>query len=253
MPELFKRASFPESMATPSEFHLLRTFQSLFDGSMYKHRDSSLGDLVASHLYEDLVALNKSEKLTQRVRTHERVVNLANKAVGRPSRRGDGTFGELVPTAIAITEAGLLVARGEVANIEIGAETKILAKAMIKQIDRVIGDLIRQVEEFKRTGGNPICVGIVGINCAPTYTSYEGERAWPTDGRKHKHPIQEAAEAERRLIDRARPSFFEFQILRFRASNVAPFPFEWVDYSRTAKEYGALLVRISREYDRQFP
>ena len=33
----------------------------------------------------------------------------------------------------------MLVARGEIANIEIGAETKILAKAMMtKQIDRVI-------------------------------------------------------------------------------------------------------------------
>ncbi len=240
-------------MAAPSEFHLIRTFRSLFEGSVYKHRDSSLGDLVASQLYEDLVALNKSEKLTRRVQAHERVVNLANKAIGRPGRRGDGTFGELVPTAVAITEAGLLVARGEVANIEIGAETKILAKAMIKQIDRVIGDLIRQVEEFKRTGGNPICVGIVGINCAPTYTSYEGEREWPTDGKKHKHPIQEAAEAERRLISRAAGSFFEFQILRFRASNVAPFPFEWVDLENTAKQYGALLVRVSREYDKRFP
>ena len=78
----------------------------------------------------------------------ERVVNLANRAIGRPSRRGDGTFGELVPTAIAVTEAGLLVARGEVANIEIGTETKILAKAMIKQIDRIIGDMRRQLSLF---------------------------------------------------------------------------------------------------------
>src|ERR1051325_6071802 len=111
------------------QFSLLNTFRDLFKGTQYKHRDSSLGDLVASQLYEDLVTLGKSEKLVGRVRTHERVVNLANKAVGRPSRRGDGTFGELVPTAIAITEAGLLVSRGEVANIEIGAETKILARS----------------------------------------------------------------------------------------------------------------------------
>jgi hypothetical protein len=240
-------------MATSSDFHLLRTFCGLFEGTVYKHRDSSLGDLVASQLYEDLVALGKSERLTRRVQTHERVVNLANKALGRPSRRGDGTFGELVPTAVAITEAGLLVARGEVANIEIGAETKILAKAMIKQIDRVIGDLVRQVDEFERTGGNPICVGIVGVNYAPAYTSYEGERAWPTDGRKHKHPIQEAAEAERRLVSRAAEKFDEFQILRFRATNVAPFPFEWLDLDQTAKEYAALLLRLSREYDRRFP
>src|SRR5437773_9663662 len=239
-------------MAPRSDFHLLRTFRSMFEGTQYKHRDSSLGDPVASQLYEDLVALNKSEKLARRVQTHERVVNLANKAIGRPSRRGDGTFGELVPTAVAITEAGLLVARGEVANIEIGAETKILAKAMIKQIDRVIGDLVRQVQEFKRTGGNPICVGLVGVNFAANYTSFEGEKPWPTDGKKHKHPIQEADEAGRRLSSRAAPSFDEFQTLRFRATNVAPFPFEWLDYEQTAKEYSALLVRVSREYDRRF-
>jgi hypothetical protein len=240
-------------MSAEHNFHLLRTFRGLFEGCQYKHRDSSLGDLVASRVYEDLVALNKSEKLIQRVRSHERVVNLANRAVGRAGRRGDGTFGELVPTAVAITEEGLLVARGNVANIEIGTETKILAKAMIKQIDRVIGDLARQVEEFKRTGGNPICVGIVGVNHAASYTSYEGERKWPTDGKKHKHPAQEAEEAEKRLFDKVSTKFDEFQILRFRATNVAPFPFDWVDLKKTSLEYGALLIRISREYDRRFP
>ena len=89
------------------------------------------------------------------------------------------------------------------------------AKAMIKQIDRVIGDLVRQVEEFRKTGGQPICIGFVGVNSAAGYTSYEGEREWPTDGRKHKHPVQEAAEAERRLASRAASAFDEFQILRF--------------------------------------
>ena len=61
------------------ELALLRTFRQLFEGTRYKHRDSSLGDLVASQLYEDLVALNKSSKLTARVQSHERVVNLANR------------------------------------------------------------------------------------------------------------------------------------------------------------------------------
>lgn len=233
-------------------YKLLDTFRAAFEGKVYKHRDSSIGDLIANQLYEDLVQLNKSEKLAARVKTHERVVNLGNKAVGKPSRRGDGTFGELVPAAVAITEAGLLVARGDVANIEIGAETKILAKAMIKQIDRVIGDLVRQVQEFKSTGGCPICVGLVGVNFAASYTSFEGEKSWPTDGKKHKHPIQEADEAVRRLSSRAAPSFDEFQTLRFRATNVAPFPFEWLDYEQTTKEYSALLLRVSREYDRRF-
>jgi len=45
----------------------------------------------------------------------------------------------------------------------------------------------------------------------------------------------------------------EFQILRFRATNVAPFSFEWADLDQTSKEYGALLIRVSREYDRRFP
>ncbi|MEO6034622.1 MAG: hypothetical protein ABIQ35_05160 [Verrucomicrobiota bacterium] len=234
------------------DFVLLRTFRSLFEGTRYKHRDSSLGDLVASHLYEDLVKLNRSLPLVQRVQAHECVVNMGNKTTGKPSRRGDGTFGELVPTAVALTEKGLLVARGEIANIQIGTETKILAKAMIKQIDRVIGDLIRQVEEFRSTGGNPICVAFVGINCATNYTSYEGEREWPTDGKKHKHPFQEAVEAERRLRERALPNFDELLFLRFHATNVSPFPFKWADYTQTAKEYGALLVRVSREYDKRF-
>lgn len=235
-----------------AQFALLRTFHDLFQGRKYEHRNSTLGDLVAGQLYEDLVSLGRSPKLVARVTAKQCVVNVGNKAVGKKSRRGDGTFGELVPTAIALSSEGLLVARGEIANIEIGAETKILAKAMIKQIDRVIGDLIRQVEEFKKTGGHPICVGIVGVNCAPTYTSYEGEREWPTDGRKNKHPIQEAAEAESRVLSKAAPAFNEFQVLRFRATNVAPFPFEWADLTQTEKEYSALLVRLSREYDRRF-
>ena len=78
----------------------------------------------------------------------------------------------------------MLVARGPVATIEIGAETKILAKAMIKQIDRVISDLINQVTQFKRGGGSPICVAFIGINFAEQYVSFEGRRRWPTDGKK---------------------------------------------------------------------
>ena len=240
-------------MGSTAQFALLRTFRDLFHGQKYEHRNSTLGDLVAGQLYEDLVTLGRSPKLAARVAARQCVVNLGNKTVGKKSRRGDGTFGEIVPTAIALTAEGLLVARGEIANIEIGTETKILAKAMIKQIDRVIGDLIRQIEEFKKTGGQPICVGIIGVNYAPSYTSYEGEREWPTDGKKHKHPIQEAAEAERRILAKAGPAFDELQILRFRATNIAPFPFEWADLPLTEMEYSALLVRLSRLYDRRLP
>lgn len=233
-------------------YALLRTFRGLFEGKPYRHRIANLGDLVASYLYEDVAALGKSAKLLERVERHERVVNLKNVMTGKPSRRGDGTFGELVPAAVAVTEKGMLVARGPVATIEIGAETKILAKAMIKQIDRVISDLRNQVTQFKRGGGNPICIAFVGINFAGQYVSFEGRKRWPTDGKKYKHPIQEAAQAEQRLNETARPSFDEFQILRFRASNARPFPFEWVDLGKTEMEYSSILTRISREYDRRF-
>lgn len=233
-----------------ADFALLRAFRDLFQGTRYLHRDSSLGDKVASYLYEDLYTLDKSPKLRARVGARERVLNVQNRTVGITRRRGDGTFGELVPASAAIVDPGYAVGRGPVATIEIGVETKILAKAMIKQIDRVIGDLVRQTEEFRKRG-NPICVGVVGVNHAETCTSYEGDRAFPTDGRKYKHPIAEASDAISRL-ERVRASFDEFMILRFAASNVAPFHFSWVQEANTVMEYSALLTRVSREYDRRF-
>jgi hypothetical protein len=123
---------------------------------------------------------------------------------------------------------------------------------MIKQIDRVINDLINQATQFKRGGGNPICVAFVGINFSDQYISFEKRKRWPTDGKKYKHPIQEAAQAEQRLIDKARHAFDEFQILRFRATNSKPFPFDWVDLNKTEMEYSSVLTRVSREYDRRF-
>jgi hypothetical protein len=238
---------------TTSDYALLRAFRQVFEGRPYIHRDSSIGDKVAQYIYEDLYSLGKSDNLTKRIDSHVRVLNAQNRTIGKKRRRGDGTFGELVPAAVALTKEGFVVARGPVATIEIGAETKILAKAMIKQIDRVMGDLIRQTEEFRKHGGNPICVAIVGVNFAERYTSFEGDRQWPTDGgHGHRHPIQEAAEAVSRLEHNARPHFDEFQLLRFVATNVAPFPFSWLDEQATVMEYSALLTRVSRLYDRRF-
>ena len=123
---------------------------------------------------------------------------------------------------------------------------------MIKQIDPVAGDLKKQVDQFNKGAGKPICVGIVGINFAPVCRSYEGERAYTTNGKNHKHPIQEAATAESRLLDDARPHFDEFLVLRYLATNVRPYKFDWVDYEETLRDYGAILVRISREYQSRF-
>jgi hypothetical protein len=47
----------------------------------------------------------------------------------------------------------------------------------------------------------------------------------------------------------AAPAFDEFIILRFKATNVAPFPFSWVNQKATALDYGAALARISQAYE----
>lgn len=233
-------------------YRVLDEFRGLFEGKRYRHRDSSLGDWVAQHLYEDLYAVGKSKLLRARVNDHERVLNVANRRQGIVARRGDGTLGELVPGLDAIADAGFHVARGPIANVEIGVEVKILAKAMIKQIERFTHDLAGQVDQFRHGAGNPICVGIAGINRADHCSSYEGERVTTTDGRKHKHPVQEATEAEARLKADALPKFDEFLFLRYKATNEPPYTFEWVDYKRTFADYGAILTRVCRTYDTRF-
>lgn len=236
----------------PSDYSLLIEFRKLFKGVPYFHRNASQGDKVVRYLYEDLRKLNKSAILSQRIDAKNRAINTSNKTVGIKSRRGDGAFGELVPVAVAITEKGFAVARGPLSAIEIGAEAKILAKAMIKQIDRVIGDLRRQVEEFEKNA-NPICIAVVGVNHALGYTGFEGSRNFPTDGTsKFRHPSQEAAAAIKRLEAEARPYFDEFLILRFTATNVEPFPFNWVNEQETLLQYSALLTRVSKLYDQRF-
>jgi hypothetical protein len=166
------------------------------------------------------------------------------------ARRGDGSFGEIVPNETPIRGPEFAVCRGPIATIEIGIEVKILMKAMIKQIGRVINDLRSQADHFRSGGGNPVCIGIVGINRAPYTTTYEGTRSFKTDGSStYKYPIDEASEAERRLRQLAASAFDEFVVLRFEATNEPPFPFKWTDERATALDYGAALARISQQYE----
>src|SRR5438477_11165716 len=163
-------------MSAAPRYRLLDTFEQTFRGVRYRHRASNLGDFIAIQLYEDLYNLRRSAKYKARVDSKEYVINIRNILRGIASRRGDGTFGERVPGVITVDEPGFSVARGQLATVEIGVEVKILAKAMIKQIDRVMSDLRGQVAHFRRGGSNAIAVGIVGINQASAYTSYEGDR-----------------------------------------------------------------------------
>ena len=145
-----------------SEFRLLAEFRRLFEGQVYRHRASNQGDFVAIHLYEDLVTINRSQRYTDAVlNRRDRVLNVQNRRRGVRARRGDATFGEIIPGEAPVIEPGYSVSRGPIATVEIGIEVKILAKAMIKQIDRVINDLCNQVTQFRRGGGNPICASAV--------------------------------------------------------------------------------------------
>lgn len=207
---------------------------------------------MAMHLYEDLIQIARSPKLVREIEDRRRVLNVQNKRHGIAARRGDGTFGEIIPGEAPIIDEGFRVARGLVATVEIGIEVKILAKAMIKQIDRVISDLKNQVVEFGKGGSKPICVGIVGVNHADRYVGYEGDRSYPTTGKGgFLHPSQEAGEAERRLRELAAPAFDEFLILKYKATNEQPYPFAWADYDGTGRDYGAVLTRISSKYQQR--
>jgi hypothetical protein len=67
-----------------------------------------------------------------------------------------------------------------------------------------------------------------------------------------KHPLQEAYDAEERLLAKVASLFDEFIILRYRAWNEPPYNFEWVNEDRIIMDYGAALIRILRKYDTRF-
>lgn len=232
---------------------LLERFRALFEGVKYVHRDSSLGDSVAVYLTEDIYLLRKSTLLDGRITNAERVQNTQNKRRGVSARRGDGTFGELIPGATPTRVEGYHVARGPIATVEIGVEVKILCKAMIRQIDRVMQNMEDQVTQFRLGGGQPISLCVAGINHAQQYVSYEGDREWPTTGKgRHKHPFQEAGAVEDRIRARVVPQYDDVLFLRFRATNTPPFDFEWLNGPEVEMDYAAILTRMVRRYEQRF-
>lgn len=245
-------------MGTVNDYRFLSAFRALFDGKIYRHRNSTQGDKVSVELFEDIyvrsAARDRDAKYVRRVDAAERVLNKTNKSFGIKARRGDGLFGEIMFGVPAETVSGYHVKRGPTVATEIGAEAKIVAVAMLKQADRVIGDLLKQKAALAtRTGAQPpISVAIVGVNHAEQYCGYEGDRTTVTDGRKYRHPIQEAAEAKRRLIEIVKPQYDYFLLLEYSASNIDPFPFSWLNASAVEADYSAELSRMAREYEARF-
>lgn len=232
-------------------FRLLDEFEGLFRGQPYHHRRSTHGDHVAQYLFEDLWSLDRKSRLATRIDDRELVLNTKNRTRGIRHRRGDGSLGVLIPGESHAEDPEFHVGRGPIAKIVIGVEVKILAKAMIKQIDRVITDLRGQAQQFRKSGSETITVALVGINHASRYCSFEGSRQYPTDGKQNPHPIKEAKGAAERL-GQVRDSYDELILLHYSATNYAPFPFGWVDLDGTRKDYAASLVRIGSAYNQRF-
>lgn len=231
---------------------MLQQFEASFSGKVYRHRSSTVGDKLSLMVFEDLYDIAKSGPFRGRVDDGSCVVNTKNHATGKPVRRGDGTFGERVAPAKPTSEPGMHVLRGPVATIHVGVEVKILATAMIKQIDRVSGDLAKQAQFFRDVTANAITVGIVGVNHAAHYTSYERDRTYEKPENGDKAPKDEAAAATTYLMTHANTHFDEFLVLDFVASNRPPYKFSWLNEERTTHHYAAVLQRILGLYASRF-
>jgi hypothetical protein len=232
-------------------FRLLDGFRSIFDGQAYRHRASTQGDRLARLVYEDLYTLGHSALLKRRVDDLECIVNITNRVTGIKVRRGDGTFGESLPTVPGVKEQGFLVGVGPTANVQIGIEVKIIATAMIKQIDRVITDLRNQSIQFKSRNASAITIAVIGVNHSARYSSYEGERIFLAEGARS--PAAEAPKAIKRLDAAVRGDYDELVVLPFQATNSVPFPFDWINFVSTESLYSAALIRVLRLYETRFP
>ncbi|HKY26577.1 MAG TPA: hypothetical protein VJM12_01380 [Pyrinomonadaceae bacterium] len=229
-------------------YKLLTAFQNVFTGRVYRHRSSTIGDGIAAFVYEDLIDLAQSPTLLSRMNTNQVAVNTGNQIKGQRGRRGDGTFGRVVPGTQLTGEPGFKVPKGYVANLEIGTEVKIGATKLIAQVDRVINDLTKQAHIFINHNPNALRLALVGVNSAHTYTGHEKDRQYVAK----TPPAREAAEFARRIEKTVGPHYDELLILRFRATNNPPYNFEWVDLSETEQLYGSILVRLSAQYERRF-
>lgn len=227
---------------------LLDAFEAVFKHRRYIHRNSTIGDSIASVVYDDLLALGRSGKLASGVAGGRFVVNTANKVTGKKSRRGDGTFGELVPGSVSRKADGYAVPTGPVATLAIGTEVKIIATAMLRQIDRVTTALDNQARKFRHHGGGVLTLALVGLNYADEYTGYEGKREYVAE----TPPKKEAPEVARRLDESIRPLYDEYLLIPFRATNRPPYEFSFVNREKTELEYQSALLRISNEFERRW-
>ena len=155
-------------------FRLLEEFQRTFKGTVYQHRDSTIGNRIGRELFEDLHAHAVSSRYNDHVRRGLGVVNYGGKIhTPKDIRRNDSVFGK--PPAGVVAKApseGYVVPAGPVAEPRVGCEVKIIAKSQQKQIDRAINDLDGFALRMKVLNRKCINIAIVGVNHE---SDYEGQ------------------------------------------------------------------------------
>ncbi|MBI3106809.1 MAG: hypothetical protein HYY95_14775 [Candidatus Rokubacteria bacterium] len=231
------------------KFRLLEAFRKTFAGTLYKHRDSTLGNKIGRELFEDLLAHELSPRYLQHVDGGLGAANRGGKIhTPKEIRRNDSIFGK-PPAGVDLRPAatGYRVPEGPVAEPRIGCEVKIIAKSQQKQIDRVISDLENFGRRIKTLNKKCINVAVVGVNHESDYVGYEGDRSF-----RHTLRAQEPAAVMTRLKAQLIGIYDELLILRFRATNQPPYPFSWLDVKQTELDYGAALTRVAEIYQQRF-
>lgn len=231
------------------KFRLLEAFRKTFARTLYKHRDSTLGNKIGRELFEDLLLHQVSEGYAEHVRRGLGVVNSGGKIHSpKAMRRNDSIFGK-PPAGAALKplRGGFQVQEGPVAEPRVGCEVKIVAKSQQKQIDRVISDLDNFGLRMKSSSPKCINVAIVGVNQESDYVGHEGKRSF-----KHKLREQEPTTIIGKLRERLLGRYDELLVLRFKATNQRPYPFEWVDSNQVELDYGAALTRVGELYRERF-
>jgi hypothetical protein len=228
------------------KFRLLESFRTTFAGRVYKHRNSTVGNKIARELFEDLFIHSVSAKYAVHLNQGIVAVNRGGGVHGRVIRRNDSVFGRIPAAAKSSNLQGYAVPEGPIADARIGCEVKIVAKAQLKQIDRVVSDLDNFLSRVRQISQNCINVAIVGVNHEPDYVGYEGRRRF-----KGKLSKGETATVILRL-GQLSGRYDELLILPFEATNQRPFPFMWLNAHGVDLDYGAALARIGQVYDQRF-
>ena len=229
-------------------FRLLETFRKIFSGTVYMHRDSTLGNKIGRELFEDLLRHEVSARYKKHVEDGLGVVNRAGKIhTPKDIRRNDSIWGRPPAGATPQIVTGFSVPEGSVAEPRIGCEVKIIAKSQQKQIDRVINDLDGFARRMNQLNKKCINIAVVGINHQPDYEGHEGERTFV-----HTLKPQEPQKVMAKLREHLLARYDELLILSFRATNMPPYPFEWLDNRQVDLDYGAALARIGEECQRRF-